>query len=447
MKNVIDRENRWLYAIVAAVIVALLALAYKYARPAVPKEVVMLTGGVGGAYHAYAKRYAAALAEEGITLKLVPSKGSVENLARLQDSESGIDFALVQNGLADREKAEDGSLESLGSFFYEPVLVFYRPQAFDKPFTTLAALKGKRVAVGADGSGTRVLSLSLLGLHDIASTNATLVDEGGDAAAKRVREGSIDAAVFVGNVNAPVIVSLFRDTTLRVADLELAETYARRLPQVAAVNLPPGVIDVPGLIPAQTLRTVATTSSLVARDDLHPAITFLLIRAAKKIHGGAGAIAKNNEFPSFALQQDFPPSADAERLIKDGTPFLYRYLPFKLANLLSRAIVFLIPMLALLLPLTDWWPKITSIRVKRKLYARYKEMKQIDEAVRQARTTDALSVASKRLEELDAAVGREKIPTNYSNEQFGIRDHMDLVRVRIERKREALQSEAETAAG
>ncbi len=434
-----DSERRWIYIVFALFVGLLVVLAYKYARPGVPREVVMSTGGVGGAYEAYAKRYAAALAEEGIALKLVPSKGAVENLARLRDPNSKIDLALLQNGLADREKTEDESLESLGSFFYEPAFVFYRSQSFKQTVTSIGQLAGKRVAIGAEGSGTRVVALSLLSLYSLNPNSASLSAEGGDVAAKALRDGAIDAAVFVGSVNAPLIESLFRDTTLRVADLALAETYAKRLPEVSAVTLSAGVIDVRNLIPGQAVRTVATTSSLVARDDLHPAVTFLLMRAAKKIHGNASALAKTNEFPSFALQQDFPASADAERLLKEGTPFLYRYLPFKAANFISRAIVFLIPLLALTLPLTDWIPKVIGMRVKSKLYAHYKDMKLVDEAIRTADSTQALDAAGKQLDALDASVGRLKIPTNYSNEQFGIRDHMDLVRVRLERKRDALE--------
>lgn len=418
-----------------------LALAYKYARPAVPKEIVMSTGSAGGAYESFAKRYAVALAEEGIKLTLKPSKGATENLARLLDEKSDVDIALVQNGLMEKEKAEDTSLESLGSFFYEPVLVFYRPQSFKKTVQSFGDLTGKRVAIGPEGSGTRVLATSLLELHKIKAGGATtLLDLGGEDAAQALRNGSTDVAIFVGSAASPLIQSMFRDASLRVADLDYAETYARSLSQVTVVNLPVGVIDVAAGLPAQNIRTVATTSSLVARDDLHPAVTFLLMRAAKRIHGGAGPVAKVNDFPSFAYAQDFPNSGAAERLLKEGTPFLYRYLPFKFANFVSRAIVFLIPLLAVLISLSDWIPKIITMRVKGKLFKHYKEMKAIDEAVRAANTADELNQATTQLDALDAAVGRIKVPTNYSNDQFGIRDHMDLVRVRIERKRETLRA-------
>jgi uncharacterized protein len=438
MKFNVDREHRTLYIFVAIVTLALMALAYKYARPAVPSTVTISTGGTGGAYEAYAKRYAAALAEEGITLKLLPSKGAVENLERLRDEKSGVDLALVQNGLADREKAESGSLESLGSFFYEPVFVFYRPQASRPAITNLAQLKGAKIGVGSEGSGTQVIARALLELNGVNATNASFVTASNDDAATLLREGSLDAVFIVAAPTAPLVQTLFRDSSVRVADMEFSEAYSRRLGYVNPVTIERAVIDVPNQIPAQAVRTVATTSSLIARDDLHPALTFLLIRAGKKIHGASNPISKPGEFPSFAMQQDFPHSADAERVLKEGVPFLYRYLPFKFANFISRAIVFLIPLLAVLISLSDWIPKLMGMRVKSKLYAHYKEMKLIDEAIRQAHSMDELNAASKRLEELDASVGRLKIPTNFSNEQFGIRDHMDLVRVRVERKRDAL---------
>ena len=113
----LDKEHRWWVVGGALLVALLLALAYKFARPAAPSEVVMSTGGSGGAYETFARRYAVALAEEGITLKLLPSNGAVENLARLQDEKSDVDIAFVQGGIADREKMLDGNLVSLGSMF------------------------------------------------------------------------------------------------------------------------------------------------------------------------------------------------------------------------------------------------------------------------------------------------------------------------------------------
>lgn len=438
--NGLDKEHRWWFVAGAVLVAALMVLAYKYARPAAPSDVGMSTGSAGGAYENFAQRYAKALAEEGITLKLRPSNGAVENLARLLDPKSDVDIAFVQGGVADRDKMQEGNLVSLGSMFYEPLWLFYRPKAFAKPVNSLALLAGKRVAMGATGSGTRTLTKDLLAVHGLNEKTATLLDSGAQASVDALLAGTVDAAFFVGAANSPLLQTLFRESMLAVADLALAETYARLRPHLSAVNLSPGVIDVEKMIPAATVRTVAATSSLVIREDLHPSVVFLLLREAKKIHNPGGVLSKTNEFPSVALQQDFPLSADAERFAKDGTPFLYRYLPFKVANFASRAVIFLVPLLALLLPLTDWLPKLYGMRIKARLFSHYREMKRIDEAVRNATSAAALDVAEHELDALDVAVGRLAIPNGYSNDQFGIRDDVDLVRTRAQRMRERLLS-------
>ena len=434
----LDKEHRWWVVAVVALIVVLMAVAYKFARPGLPSEVVMSTGGSGGAYEAFGKKYAAALAEEGVTLTLKSSNGAVENLARLTDDNAGVDVALVQSGVADRENMQDSRLVSLGSMFYEPLWVFYRPGAFAQPVTSIAQLAGKRIAVGAQGSGTRVLVADVLALHAISAQNATFAELSTQASVDQLHAGTVDAAFVVGAVGAPLVQALFRDATLRVADLALAETYSRLKPNLSVVTLSAGVIDLPTMIPAAPVRTIAATSSLIVRDDLHPAVIFLLMKAAKKLHNPGGALSKTNEFPSIALQQDFPVAAEAERFAKEGVPFLYRYLPFKVANFASRAIIFLVPLLALLLPLTDWMPKLYGMRIKSRLFAHYREMKRIDEQVRNAKTRDELDVAERELDALDAAVGQMAIPNGYSNDQFGIRDDLDLVRTRVQRRRESL---------
>jgi TRAP transporter TAXI family solute receptor len=438
--NKLDTEHRWWIVAGVLLAAALMALAYKFVRPAAPSMVTMSTGSTGGAYESFAKRYAAALAEEGITLTLKPSNGAVENLARLLDDKSDVEIAFVQGGIADREKMQDGSLLSLGSMFYEPLWLFYRPQtkAPRTPITSLAQLSGMRIGVGSPGSGTRTLVADLLAIHGINTPSTTMLEVGGQASFDQLLAGTVDAAFFVGAVTSPLVQALFREPRLAVADLALAETYSRLRPHLSMVSLPPGVIDVASMIPASTVRTVAATSSLVVREDLHPSVIFLLLRAAKKIHNPGGALSKPNEFPSIALQQDFPVAADAERFAKEGTPFLYRYLPFKVANFVSRAVIFLLPLLALILPLTDWLPKLYGMRIRARLFSHYREMKRIDELVRNATKPTELDSAEHALDTLDAAVGRLAIPNGYSNDQFGIRDDIDLVRTRAERQRERL---------
>ncbi|MCZ7654056.1 MAG: hypothetical protein M5R42_06765 [Rhodocyclaceae bacterium] len=117
----------------------------------------MSSGGAGGSYQVYAERYRQALAKNRIELRERPSAGSIENLKRLLDEDDETEVALVQSGTANGINTD--KLLSLGSLYYEPLWVFYRS---DRELDRLTQFKGRRIAIGAEGSGTRKLSLDLL---------------------------------------------------------------------------------------------------------------------------------------------------------------------------------------------------------------------------------------------------------------------------------------------
>jgi hypothetical protein len=135
------RDIAWLLAI-AIVVLALAAWGLsRLAPPPPPKQIVMSTGAADGAYHAYAQKYREILAEYGMDLVLLPSKGAQENLDRLRRHADDVDVALVQSGLA---RASEPGLVTLGSVFYEPVWLFYRDnRVLERGFE----LAGKRLPI------------------------------------------------------------------------------------------------------------------------------------------------------------------------------------------------------------------------------------------------------------------------------------------------------------
>jgi hypothetical protein len=65
-------------------------LAFWLVDPAPPRQVTISTGQENSAYEEFARRYAAALARQGVRATLKPSLGSQQNLQRLNDPASGI---------------------------------------------------------------------------------------------------------------------------------------------------------------------------------------------------------------------------------------------------------------------------------------------------------------------------------------------------------------------
>jgi TRAP-type uncharacterized transport system substrate-binding protein len=275
------RDIAWLIAIA----VALLALAgwglSRLAPPPPPRKIVMSTGAPDGAYHAYATRYRAILAEYDIDLVLKPSRGAQENLERLRSRVDGVDVALVQSGLT---RPEEPGLASLGSVFYEPIWIFYRDKrVLERSFE----LTGGKIAIGAPGSGTAELGRALAASAGLDQPPTTLVELGGLAAADALAAGAIDAAFFVSAVDGPAVTRLLATRDVRLMDMRHADAYVRRMPFLHKIVLPEGVVDMKRNVPPQTVTLVALTANLIAREELHPVAVELLLEAARRVHGGA----------------------------------------------------------------------------------------------------------------------------------------------------------------
>ncbi len=167
---------------------------------------------------------------------------------------------------------------------------------------------------------------------------------------------------------------------------------------------------------------------LVARDDLHPALVYLLLEAASEVHGGPGLFQQRGDFPS-AKVQDFPISEQALRWFKSGRPFLQRYLPFWLANLFERLLVIIVPIIALAIPLMRIVPALYRWRVRSKVFRWYGEVKSIEALALDGHGDEGVKrEQAKRLDTIEHAVGELKIPLSFYHEVHLLRAHIDMVR-------------------
>jgi TRAP transporter TAXI family solute receptor len=414
-----------------AIVVAAFWVAFQFVKPEPPEVVVMSTGSEGGAYHAFAKRYQAILERDGIKLELRTSSGSGENLQRLLDDGSGVDLAFVQGGTAQAD--ENMELVTLGSVYYEPVWLFYRGS---EKIERIAQLRGKRIAIGADGSGTRRLALQLLHANGIHTEHAEMLPLQGDAAVEELRQRRIDAVVMVAAPEAPTVKALLHAEGVRVVSLSQAAAYAKRFAFLSRVVLPHGAIDLVKDIPPQETALVAPLANLVAREDLHPAIVDLMMLALTEVHSAPGLFHNAGEFPA-PRDHEFPLSAEAQRYYKSGAPFLQRYLPFWAATLVDRVIVLLVPIFAILIPLVKLVPPMYFWRVRSRLVRLYGELKLLEFEIRQnfdaARFKDYMG----QLDAIEEKASTRPIPVAFSDQLYTLRQHIDFVRVALEKLRPA----------
>jgi TRAP transporter TAXI family solute receptor len=400
-------------------------IAYQFVQPAPPKTIVITTGGEAGAYYQYARRYAAILARDDITLEVRTSAGSLQNLERLTSGEVQVGF--VQGGVVvpkDEQAGEtDSGLMSLGSMFYEPLWVFHRGAA---PLTRLTDLRGKRIAIGQEGSGVRQLAQQLLAVNDIPLGELVL-PLAGLTAAEELQQGRIDAVFVVAGETAPVVQVLVRSPGIMLMSFDLTDAYQRRFPFLTKLTVPHGVFDLVRDLPPDNIRLLAPTANLVVRDDLHPALQTLLLQAAREVHGRSGFFQDAGEFPSYKDHM-LPLSPEAARFYKSGPPFLQRYLPFWLAVLVDRLIVLLIPVFALLIPLLKIAPALYTWRVRAKVFRCYGELKYLEEDLRLRFDPARLAEYRARLDALDDEARGLRVPLGFTDLVYTLREHVNLVR-------------------
>jgi TRAP transporter TAXI family solute receptor len=411
-------------ALIVVPLVVLLALAAwaiaRYVEPAPPRTVVMSTGPLDGAYHAFAERYKTVLAEYGVTLELRTSAGAVENVERLKSRKDGVSLALVQGGIVDAENAP--GLETLGSMFYEPIWLFYRSEP---AIEMLSQFRGKRIAVGAPGSGTRAVALNIARANGLEEPATAFREIGGLAAAKALEDGDVDAVFYVTAPEAAGVKRLLAAPGVRLFSARRADAYTRRMPFLHKLTLPEGVADLVRNVPPADVTLLALTANLVAVEDIHPAIVDLMIEAARKVHGGVGMFQRAGEFPA-PRDLELPLSPDAERFYKDSTPFLRRHLPFWVAVWINRFIVVAIPLLIISIPFIRSIPAIYRWRMRRKIYRWYGELRVIENAVR--RQSGDTAAHAERLHWLENQVNRVRVPHAYSAELYILIAHIQLVR-------------------
>jgi TRAP-type uncharacterized transport system substrate-binding protein len=417
-------DHGLLVILVSILLAALISIIIAYHFKS-PDNLTMTTGFENGSYAIFGERYRQILEREKITLELLPSSGSIENLKRLNDKSYRVDAGFVQDGMS--SPAEANNLVSLGAIGYSPLWVFYRGQ---ETFNYLSELKGKRIAIGPEGSGVRKFAIDLLKLNNSAAPPTVLLDLSSDAANKALLEGTVDAVMIIGAEDNALVKELLYAPKVKLMSFRQAEAYTRLIPALSHVVLPQGILDVSKKMPSQDVHLLSVTTSLIVRKDLHPALIYLLLDAAVEIHSDAGWVNKKGEFPTLK-ELSFPSSNYAERFYRSGRPFLLDYLPFGIAAFVDRTILFMFPVALILIPLIRSIPWVYSWRHRRKFYHWYRELKNLELEVMESSKLEDISGYHEKIDRIEASINRIPVPLAFFEEVYRLQEHVDLVRGKL----------------
>jgi TRAP transporter TAXI family solute receptor len=418
---------------VVAISLLVLAGTWWFVDPAPPRQLVLATGAPDGAYHRYGERLRDILARDGITVTLVESSGSLDNLDRLRPDAAGRsapgrpDLAFVQSGVG--TPASQPYLVGLASLYFEPLWVFVRGSAPQR----LTELAGRRLAIGPAGSGTRDLALTLLAANGIGDGDAAgtkLLPLSGSEAVSALNSDDIDALFRVSAMDGPGVHDLLTAPDISLMSFERAGAYVRRFRFLSNLTLPAGVLDLATNLPDRDVTLLSPMASLVARDDLHPALVDLVLSAASEIFGPGGVFEEPGQFPS-PRYVEFPLSPDAKRYFDSGLRFLHRYLPFSAATIVGQLLVLILPLIAIVIPLIRVGPPLYRWRIRHRIVRWYRDLRRIEHALVVASLDDDAAArrrASGDLDALQAQVAEISVPTGYADQLYHLRLHIGFVR-------------------
>ena len=419
---------------VAAALIAAIWIALGFVFPTPPTKVDIAGSFRGGHFEALAHRYKSILARSGVTLNIISTDGSAENLKLLNDRSWKVPIGFMQGGVADAETAPD--LLSLGRIDYQ---VFWLFSSTGENLSELTQLKARRIALGPQGSGTRIVCERILNKAGVTSDNSTLLYLTPLQAFEALKNKTIDALFLNFPPELPILDLMLKSPDFRLMSFTDTEAFTRIFPYLVRLVLPRGVIDYERKIPAEDVVLIATTNVVLVHKDLHPAIIDLLAAAMTEVHSAPGLFQHLNEFPTPA-DPEYPVADEAREFFKNGPSLFNRYLPFWVTNYVKRALAVLLTAIAIIPSLFNYGPRIYRWFVEYRLRSLYKRLRGIERHLKDNITVKDLAELKAQVESLDRELIALGVPMRHSDLYFTMKSHLNLVRNRLDTRVIQLQA-------
>jgi TRAP-type uncharacterized transport system substrate-binding protein len=454
------------------------ALIYKSATdwlPLPPRHLVIAAGSPQGNYVQMAVRYRDELERRGITVDIsTSSQGPASPLQRLEDprypAQAGFAHGLLADaartvgapagavaassasantgatpgtassgpsgalpgtppGAESAASAPRARVQTLAVIGKQPVWIFTRQPGA----TTPAQLKGLRLAAGPRGAPQRRVAEMILAQAQLHEADVAWDDvHQGLAAANELLEGRVDAVIAIGSGDAPSVRLLSRSAGVFMVGMDRANVLAAREPRLSAVVLPQGAIELRGDVPPRDLTLLYTSTHLLAREGMHPALQRALLDAAADIHAVPTFLQRQSEYPNVD-DADFPVSPHAQRHALGWRPWMEAALPYWWAQLAELLLYAVLPILLATAAALVWIPRLFSLRVNAVLSHHYGELKflenDIDTVLRDSPM--ALGKLITQLDAIEEQVRRLNLPDRYADRWYTLRQHLTATRERL----------------
>lgn len=245
-----------------------------------PEFMSIATGGTGGTYYPLGGSMANIIKDAtGIDTNAEVSGASAENMTSLKDG--AVEIAFTQTDIA--SYAKEGKLmfegnvvdnvKAIGTLYPETVQIVTTAKSGIK---TIADLKGKKVSVGAPGSGTFANAEQILEIHGITMEDIDAKHLSFDESTAGIQDGSIDAAFVTAGTPTGAVEGLgaTEDVVILAIEADKAEELISKYPYYAVDEVPSGIYGL-----SESVPTVAVLAMLVVREDLSEQLVYDITKA------------------------------------------------------------------------------------------------------------------------------------------------------------------------
>ena len=293
---------------------ALLVAASCFGLAFAQQTLSIATGGTGGVYYPVGGGYAQIIDQfvDGFTGSVEVTNASVENVAFISRGDSDLALALADTVLAAYEGTgrfgPEGELPQLANL--RVITIAYANAVHvitldGSGIESLADLVGKRVSVGAPGSGTEVSAQTILNANGITYDDFSVQRLSANETTDALRDGTIDAGFWSGGVPTGAVLSLAETRQIALVPLseaEVANVIAADptfIPFTFAADAYRGIAETP---------SVGTPNLLIASSDMPAELAYEFTKAlfenievVRAIHPSA-----NQTVPEIAVNSPVP---------------------------------------------------------------------------------------------------------------------------------------------
>ncbi|MCM3707083.1 MULTISPECIES: TAXI family TRAP transporter solute-binding subunit [Cytobacillus] len=245
-----------------------------------PKYMSIVTGGTGGTYYPLGGSFAEIISDAtGIDTNAEVSGASAENMNTLKDGNAEIAFSqtdiasYAQEGKLMFEGEAVDNVSAIGTLYPETIQIVTTAKSGIK---SVEDLKGKKVSIGAPGSGTAANAEQILEVHGIKLADIKKQDLSFDESTAGIQDGNIDAAFVTAGTPTGAVegLSATEDVVIVPLEQDKIDALIEKYPYYVQDEVPSGTYKL-----AEAAPTVAVQAMLVVSNDLSEDVVYDVTKA------------------------------------------------------------------------------------------------------------------------------------------------------------------------